>query len=161
MHLDTFSQETTLLYPKFNLMKQLLTIFILIIVITACNSNNNKKFDTKTYEQTKNNLASKEKINPLQFLSISGTDKRNRLFGTTIYNGTIHNNATVIGYKDVRIKLLYFNTQGKQTANHEEQFDTVINAGDNLNFKAKYRTPKGTDSVAAFIMSATIVDRAN
>ena len=99
MHLDTFSQETTLLYPKFNLMKQLLTIFIFIIVITACNSNNNKKFDTKTYEQTKNNLASKEKINPLQFLSISGTDKRNRLFGTTIYNGTIHNNATVIGYK--------------------------------------------------------------
>ncbi len=142
-------------------MKQLLNVFSFIIIVTACGTKNNKNFDTKTYEQTKNNLASKEKRDPLQFLSISGTDKRNRLFGTTVYKGLIYNKATVIGYKDVRIKLLYFNAQGKQTANHEEQFDAVINAGDNLNFKAKYRTPKGTDSVAAFIMSAIIVDKVN
>ena len=142
-------------------MKQLLSVFIFINIVTACGTKNNKNFDTKTYEQTKKNLANKEKRDPLQFLSISGSNKRNRLFGTTVYKGLIYNKATVIGYKDVRIKLLYFNTQGKQTANHEEQFDTVINAGDNLNFKAKYRTPKGTDSVAAFIMNATIVYRAN
>lgn len=140
-------------------MKQLLTVFIFITIITACGSNNNKNFDTRTYEQTKNNLASKEKINPLQFLSISGTDKRSGLFGTTVYKGIIHNTATVIGYKNIRVKLLYFNAQGKQTANHEEQFDDIINAGDDFNFKAKYHTPKGTDSVAAFIMRATVVDK--
>ena len=142
-------------------MKQLLTVFILVTIVTACGNNNNKNFDNKTYEQAKNNLANKEKTNPLQFLLISGSEKRNSLFGTTIYKGTIHNKATVIGYKDVRVKLLYFNVQGNQTANHEEQFDGVINAGDDFNFKAKYRTPKGTDSVAAFIMRATVVDTAN
>ena len=141
-------------------MKQLLSVFTFLTIATACGNNNNKNFDTKTYEQTKNNLANKEKINPLQFLSISGIYKRNMLFGNTIYKGTIFNKATVIGYKDVRVKLLYFNAQGKQTANHEEQFDAVINAGDTFNFKAKYRTPKGTDSVAAFIMRATVVDKA-
>ncbi|MBC7651309.1 MAG: hypothetical protein H7101_06125 [Deinococcales bacterium] len=142
-------------------MKQLLIVFILASIITGCGNNNNKNFDNKTYEQAKVNLANKEKINPVHFLSISGSEKRSSLFGTTVYKGTIHNKATVIGYKYVRVKLLYFNAQGNQTANHEEQFDAIINAGDDFNFKAKYRTPKGTDSVAAFIMRATVVDKAN
>jgi hypothetical protein len=142
-------------------MKQLLTVSIFITFIVACSNNNNKSFDSKNYQQTKENLANKEKTNPLQFLSISGTDKRNRLFGTTIYKGKIFNKATVIGFKEVRVKLLYFNAQGNQTANHEEQFDGVINAGDDFNFKAQYHTPKGTDSVAAFIMSASVADKAN
>lgn len=142
-------------------MKQLLTILFFTTIIVACGNNNNKNFDTKTYEQTKRNLASKEKTNPLQFLSISGIYKRNSLFGTTVYQGTIFNRATVIGYKNVRVKLLYFNTHGKQTANHEEQFDAVINAGDKFNFKAKYRTQKATDSVSATIMLATVADNTN
>ena len=142
-------------------MKRIFIILFFTAIILSCGNNNNKNFDTKTYEQTKSSLASKEKTNPLQFLSISGIYKRNSLFGTTVYKGTIFNKATVIGYKNVRVKLLYFNTQGKQTANHEEQFDTVINAGDKFNFKAKYRTPKGTDSVAATIMQATVVDDTN
>lgn len=138
-------------------MKQLLLLTILVIILAACGQKDNKNFDQKNYEQTKQTLAANEKGNSLLFLSVTGSDKRRWLFGTTIYRGSIHNKATVIAYKNVRIKLLYFNSEGKQTANHEEEFEAVINPGDNYNFKAKYQTPKGTDSVAAFIMRAKVV----
>ncbi len=140
-------------------MKQLLTLTILIIILASCGQKDNKNFDPKNYEQTKQTLAEKEKGNSLHFLSVTGSDKRRWLFGTTVYKGTIHNKATVVAYKNVRIKLLYFNSEGKQTANHEEEFEDVINPGDNFDFKAKYHTPKGTDSVAAFIMNAKVVGK--
>lgn len=101
-------------------------------------------------------MGSKEKSIPLHFLIITGVDKRRRLFGTTVYKGTIHNKATVVAYKNVRVKLIYFNSQGIQTANHEEEFEEVIKPGDDFTFKAKYHTPKGTDSVAVFIMRAKV-----
>ncbi len=138
-------------------MKQLLILSFLLLIIAVCGSKDNKNFDSKTYEQTKETLGSKEKTNPLHFLTVTGVDKKRWLFGTTVYKGTIHNKATVVAYKSVRVKLLYFNSQGLQTANHEEEFEDVINSGDNFDFKAKYHTPKGTDSVAAFIMRAKVV----
>ena len=128
-----------------------------MLIIAACGNKNSKNFDSKTYEQTKETLGSKEKSAPLHFLTITGIDKRRGLFGTTVYKGTIHNKATVVAYKNVRVKLIYFNSQGKQTANHEEEFEVVINPGDDFTFKAKYHTPKGTDSVAAFIMRVKVV----
>ena len=140
-------------------MKQLLILSFLLLIIAACGSKDNKNFDTKTYEQTKETLGTKEKTNPLHFLTITGVDKRHWLFGTTVYKGTIHNKATVVAYKNVRVKLLYINRQGQQTANHEEEFEDVINPSDNFDFKAKYHTPKGTDSVAAFIMRAKVVGK--
>ena len=140
-------------------MKQLLILSFLLLIIAACGSKDNKNFDTKTYVQTKETLGTKEKTNPLHFLIVTGVDKKRWLFGTTVYKGTIHNKATVVAYKSVRVKLLYFNSQGQHTANHEEEFEDVINPGDNFDFKAKYHTPKGTDSVAAFIMRAKVVGK--
>ena len=44
-----------------------------------------------------------------------------------------------------------------QVANHEELFENSIAPNDDFSFKAKYKTPKGTDSIAAYIMSAKAV----
>ncbi len=81
------------------------------------------------------------------------TDKRN-LIGKTVVTGVIANNATVCSYKKVRIKMLFYNREGKLVENHEEVVDEVIKANNKASFKSRYFTPKGTDSVALSVMSA-------
>ena len=88
-------------------------------------------------------------------MKLSGDDHRN-IWGKTVYKGIIKNTASVVAYKDVRVKLLYYKN-GNLVANHEELFDNTISPNDEFDFKAKYKTPRGTDSVAAYIMSAKAV----
>jgi len=137
-------------------MKQYIVALSCLFILFACTDADtaSDKFDTNSYEKTKATLADKEKENPKTFLKISGTDKRRWLFGTTVYKGTIENTATSVAYKDVRVKLLYFNTDKEQVANHEEVVEEAIEPNESVSFKAKYKTPKGTDSVYAYIMSA-------
>ena len=110
----------------------------------------------KSYQENKKSLAEKEKGSPKEFLQLTGDDHRN-FWGKTVYKGIIKNTATVVSYKDIRVKLLYFKG-GEQVANHEEQFDNTIQPNDDYSFKAKYKTPRGTDSVAAYIMIAKAVE---
>ena len=132
-------------------MKQLLLILVMITGLYSCKTNE-KKVDDQKYDEQKMDLLTKEKESPNHFLVLTGDDHRN-FFGKTVFNGTIKNNATVCAYKGVRVKLLYFKN-GIQVANHEEVFDKIIEPNDDFSFKAKYKTPKGTDSVAAYIMTA-------
>ena len=69
----------------------------------------------------------------------------------------IENKASVASYKKLRVKLLYYK-QGALVTNHEDVFDDVIRPNNRHEFKAKYFTPKGTDSVAVSIMSAEVVE---
>jgi len=135
-------------------MRSVVLFLILAIGLFACKSND-KKFDDHSYQETKITLAEKERSNPKQFLQLNGDDHRN-FFGKTVYKGVIKNTATVAAYSEVRIKLLYFK-KGIQVANHEELFENMIAPNGDFSFKARYKTPKGTDSVAAYIMSAKAV----
>ena len=135
-------------------MRSVVLLLILAIGLFSC-KNKDKKFDDHSYQETKISLAEKERNNPREFLQLSGDDHRN-FFGKTVYKGVIKNTATVAAYNEVRIKLLYFKN-GIQVANHEEQFEKTIPPNDDFSFKARYKTPKGTDSVAAYIMSAKAV----
>jgi hypothetical protein len=132
-------------------MKYFLLSVLFASGLLACN-NKDKKFDDHSYQEQKISLAEKERSNPKQFLRLSGDDHRN-FWGKTVYKGLIKNTATVASYTNIRVKLLYFK-EGKQVANHEEVFDNALAPNDDFSFKAKYKTPKGTDSVAAYIMSA-------
>lgn len=123
-------------------------------LLLGCKSEKGEeKLNKQSYEQQKESLLSKEKRAPKSFLDITGTDHRN-IWGKTVYKGTIHNTATICSYKKIRVKLLYYKTNGTLVTNHEEEFDEVIKPGGEMEFKAKYKTPRGTDSVAASIMSA-------
>ena len=133
-----------------------LTIFA--VLFASCNGNNDvvKIIDKKEYKEHKASLLDNEKKAPKDFLTITGTDHRN-FWGKTVYEGVIHNAATVCSYKDVRVKLLYYKNDGTLVTNHEELFDETVKPGNDIEFKAKYKTPRGTDSVAASIMSAVPV----
>jgi hypothetical protein len=130
-------------------------VYILFIVLLACNGTDNK-LDKENYEKAKESLEENERKNPLSFLTVSGSEKRS-LLGKTVVRGTIDNKASVCDYKDVRVKMLYYK-QGTLVANHEQVLDEVVKANSTLQFKTRYPTPKGTDSVALSIMSAQAID---
>lgn len=137
-------------------MKHIFSLFILSTLLLSCaTTDQQKKLDKQDYQQQKESLLDKEKKSPKEFLTITGTEKRN-FWGQTVYRGVIHNDATVCSYKNVRVKLLYYKTDGTLVTNHEEQFDETIKPGNDIEFKAKYKTPRGTDSVVSSIMGAVI-----
>ena len=133
------------------------SIAILIVsCLLSCGGNASSEKDIKNYEATKDKLAKREKKFPTEFLSINSTNKRN-LIGQTVVNGVIKNAATVTAYKKVRVKLLYYSS-GALVENHEEVYDEIILPNNQHSYKAKYFTPKNTDSVSVSIMSAEVVD---
>ena len=139
-------------------MKYLFLLLLASVTLFSCKEID-KKFNHKSsrsYAESKKSLEEQERESPKDFLQLTGDDHRN-FWGKTVYKGLIRNTATIVAYKDVRVKLLYFK-EGVQVANHEELFDNAIAPNDDYTFKAKYKTPKGTDSVAAYIMSAKAVE---
>lgn len=138
------------------------TIWMLLafgIALAACKGNN-AKADDKSYKQTKETLADKERNNPVGFLSITAARDKKSLFGIgrqTIVKGTVNNLATVCKYKDVRVKLLAFDKTGKQVEEHEDVMDDVIAPGASAAYRTHYKLPRETDSIALSIMSASAV----
>lgn len=136
-------------------MKQIpVVLFITLLFITACSSNDKKTTDKKdAYEQTKETLAETEKKNPTRFLSVEGHDKKN-LLGQTVVKGTLTNKATVSSYKDVEIELSFYSKTGTLLEKDVETIFETIAPGKDADFKTKYFAPKGTDSVALKVMGA-------
>jgi len=130
-------------------MKSTFLLVCFALTIASCGSG---ELDQKKYEEEKEKLAKKERENPLTFLSVIGTNKKN-FIGQTVVKAIIQNNASVTAYSDVRIKMLFFKN-GLEVENHEDVVDKIIPANNSVNFNSKYFTPKGTDSVALSIMSA-------
>src|SRR3982074_870418 len=122
--------------------------FLLIAVLTSCQSKDNKKEEAKSsYEASKANLLEKEKSNPANFLTVTGHDKHN-LIGQMVVKGTIVNKATVASFKDIDIKLEFYSKTGTLLETDHETVYEVIAPGESQNFKTKYFAPKGSDSVA-------------
>jgi len=136
-------------------MKNCLLVITLLALVTSC-KNGNQKFDEKSYAQSKESLADKEKKNPIAFLEVLGNDRRNWL-GQTVVKGVIHNKASIAAYRDIRIKMLFYNKEGKLVANHEDVYQETLLPNNSMKFKARYGTPRGTDSVALSVMSAAVV----
>ncbi len=134
-------------------MKRLLVFVLLLATVVFYSCKNTGTTEEQAYAQQKENLAKKEIKNPVNFLLVIGDDRRN-LFGQTVVKGTITNKATVTTYKNIRVKMLFYTKAGALVANHEDVYDKSLPAGQSMKFKARYGTPKGTDSVALSVMSA-------
>lgn len=127
-------------------------VAVAILCLAACSSSDKKASQKNEYQQQKESLLDKEKKNPTGFLEVKGDDHRN-IWGKTVYKGTIKNIASLCSFKNIRVKLLYYKGD-ELVANHEEQFEETVAPGAELEFKAKYKTPRGTDKVEASIMKA-------
>ena len=136
-------------------MKKLLTgILYCAVLCVACNSTQDKENSRKDkYENSKLSLEEIEKKTPRDFLTVTGTDKRN-LVGQTVVRGKIHNKAKMVSYKDVDIKLFFYSKTGTLLQEDQEMIYETIAPGATASFKSKYFSPKGTDSIAMKVLSA-------
>ena len=124
----------------------------------ACstNSDTKAKSEKESYNITKEELLKKEQKSPQLFLDVQGNNKKN-ILGQTVVKGMIHNNATIAVYKDVNVKLSFYSKTGALLETDKETVYETIEAGKSKDFKTKYFAPKGTDSVALEVLSATVV----
>jgi hypothetical protein len=132
------------------------TLIVLIFSILYSCSNTPEKVDKKMYQQSRENISANETRSPLEFLTISGNQHKN-IFGKTITRSVIKNSATICAYKDIRIKMLSYNAAGNMLEEHEDVFSDLLKPGDEAVLKTKYKLPKGVDSIALSIISATPV----
>ncbi len=130
-----------------------LAAFIIFTLFTSCGADDDK---AESYQQQKQSLLNSEKSNPLRFLKVTSDFKKN-LLGKTVVKGSVENTATVASYRNVRLKLLYFN-DGKLFENHEDVMTDVLKPGDEIGFKLRYKLHQKADSVSVSVMSADIAD---
>lgn len=123
-------------------------------LLMACGGAD-KKFDTETYEQSKESLEEKERKHPENFLVVTSTDKRN-LIGQTVIKGSIYNKAAVCTYKDVQVKIRFFSKTGVLLEENTETIYEIIAPNSTVKFKTKYFAPKGTDNLTMTIIDAQV-----
>lgn len=137
---------------------QLLIVGLIVnsFIILSCSDNSDNKTSADDYEKGKISLLKQEEKHPEKFLTVSNSYKKN-LLGQSVIKGKIKNNAKVVNYKDIALKLSFYSKTG---ALLEEDIETIfeqINAGNEQTFKSKYFTPKGTDSVSILVETAIVV----
>src|ERR1700712_4470509 len=107
-------------------MKQL--SFIAITALFFLSACNNHEYDIKNndkYEKGKSSVEAIEQKNPERFLTVSGNDKKN-ILGQTVVRGTVFNNAKMVQYKDVEIKLFFYSKTGTLLEeDHETIYETI------------------------------------
>ncbi len=134
--------------------KKFASIIFTIILISGCNSSQQKNIaDKEQYQKAQAVLLEKETRNPINFLTVSSKEKHN-LLGQTVIRGNIRSNAKVCVYSDIAIELSFFSKTGTLLERDNETIYETIDPGISIDFKTKYFAPKGTDSVAIKIVSA-------
>jgi hypothetical protein len=129
-------------------MKIFLSIFTATLLLTACGGGQ-KESDAKAeknYEKSKESLEQTEQKNPAKFITVDG-DKKKNLLGQTVVRADISNNAKIVTYKDVDVKITFYSKTGTVLEEDHETVYENIAPGASVHFKSKFFTPKGTDSV--------------
>ncbi len=135
-------------------MKKILAILCFTCFLFSCNNDN--KYDIKTedkYEKGKLTLEQIEQKTPVKFLKATASSKKN-LLQQTVIRGKIQNNARIVSFKDISIRLTFYSKTGALLEQDEEVVFENINPGSSASFKSKYFAPKGTDSVAVTVLNA-------
>ncbi len=130
-------------------------LLISILFFTACNNKVDEKKLSDNYEKGKLTVAEIEQKNPERFITASVSDRKN-LLGQTVIKGQLINNAKMVSYKDIDIKLSFYSKTGTLLEEDREIIYETIAPGAGKKFKSKYFTPKGTDSVSLKIISAKV-----
>ena len=134
--------------------KLLIVLFASAFFFASCNNEKNYNINSSDkYEKGKSSLEDIEKKAPEKFLTVSGNSRKNLLMQTVV-KGKVFNNAKIVTYKDVAVKLKFYSKTGTLLEEDTDIIYETINPGGSASFKSKYFAPKGTDSVAMSITGA-------
>ncbi len=129
-------------------MRLLFIFFITASVMLSCNVAEKKEATAeKNYETVKVSLEETEKKYPKKFIGVVGEKKKN-LIGQTVVKGEIQNNAKMVSYKDVLLRIRFYSKTGAVLQEELETVYETVAPGNSVKFKTKIFTPKGTDSVS-------------
>ena len=115
--------------------KLLIPLAALIYLLPAC--NNRHEYDIKSnevYEKSKASIEEVEKKDPVRFLKVSGSNKRN-LLGQTVIKGTVFSNSKMVTYKDIDIKLFFYSKTGALLEEDHEIVYESVDPGGSKGFK--------------------------
>ena len=133
---------------------RLLCVLGVVHFATACKNDNNYSIrDKAQYENSKASLEKEEKKHPERFLKITATHKRN-LLGQTVVKGNVFNQAKMVHFKDVLVKLSFYSSTGTLLGEDRHTIYEAIAPGASISFKSKNFAPKATDSVAFKVETA-------
>lgn len=130
---------------------------IAVLFLVSCGSSETK-FDTQTYEKTKETLEEKERKSPEQFLVASSSDRKN-IIGQKVINITVKNNASVCTYKDVAVKITFSSETGTVLEEDTETIYKAIPPNSSVNHKTKYFAPKGTGDIRVTVVDAKVEEK--
>lgn len=134
----------------------ILFTILIILSFSGCETNNSShssysrskgKVDhSRTEEEIKTDLKTREQMSPLDYLSTDGTYRKN-LLGEMVLEGTISNSATLASYKDVTLWVTGYSKTNSEVGKWEEIVYEVIKPGMSKKFKIKWMLPKAVKSV--------------
>lgn len=128
-------------------------LFICFISCASTDAPSAAEQEKISYEQTKNALLEKEQSHPALFLQASAHNKKN-LIGQTVIKGKVTNSATIAAYRDIEIKIEFYSKTNTLLETDKETLYIDVGPGRTQEFKTKYFSPKGTDSVAISVLGA-------
>ena len=127
----------------------------LFVIISSCQSASSTNRQ-KTAEEIKQELAQKERENPVAYLKASGTHRKN-FIGETVLEGRIINTATVANFKDIVIEADFLAPSGTSLGTKEFTRYELLGPGYDVTFRFKALAPKQTNSVSIRVVTATPV----
>lgn len=132
----------------------LLMTFVWLVSCEPKKSGSDSK--ARRYAESKKTLRDAEQDSPLQFLSVTGSNRHN-LIGQTVVRGEIRSTATLVTYQDIHVQLRFLSATGALLEQDEEVVYQTVSPGSAATFKSKYFAPKGTSRVDMKLVSASVV----
>ena len=118
--------------------KNIIGFVCLFVSLSACNSDQkNEKANRDKYETGKLTVEEVEKKSPQLFISVTGNDKKN-LLGQTVIKAKLFNNAKMVTYKDIDVKLFFYSKTATLLQEDQEMVYETIAPGKSVSFKSKY-----------------------
>ena len=136
----------------------LLTCFTIFGFI-GCQNNikdsNSSNVSEKSPTVLRKELVDIEKKNPLKYLTVKATWKKN-LIGETVIQGTITNNATLANFKDVQLQITWLTqTNTELSSETPPPIYDYFRPNESRPFKKKFNAPSAMAGFEIVILSAT------
>lgn len=131
---------------------------VLIVIIAALINNSNHSssiINTESYQEKVMTVEEIERANPAQFLDASGTYKET-FFGDKVrVHGTITNNATVAGYKDVVVEIIFYSATETELDRKQYTIYDFFPAHQTKSFELKIVKPQACEKLGWNAVNAT------
>jgi hypothetical protein len=112
---------------------------------------------TRTEEEIREDLATRERSNPASYLSFDGTYRMN-IWGETVIEGTISNAASIAKFKDAVLQVTGYSKTKSKIGTWEETVYEYFAPGRAKTIKVKMFLPSEVKSIRVEVVDASAVD---